>query len=202
MPVSGHACPDATIQVSLVQMPYCELERPSLGIALLKAYLTQAGITSAVQYANIDFATEFGLDVYQAIVHTPAETLVGEWTFAAAAFGDAAPDRDTFLAAIGPVLPQQGWSRWPQLELSASVSRVTSSPSSATGGVSQPKDSRQVSSKPGRRVRRIRISWSTQRTAGISRCGKRWKHTAPIRFVHRVTRAWTQLDLRLRTTTA
>jgi ribosomal peptide maturation radical SAM protein 1 len=90
-------------------MPYCQLERPSLGLPLLKAYLTQADVTSTVLYANIDFATEFGLDVYQAIVNTPAETLVGEWTFAAAAFGDAAPDGDEFLAAIGPVLPEQGW---------------------------------------------------------------------------------------------
>jgi ribosomal peptide maturation radical SAM protein 1 len=90
-------------------MPYCQLERPSLALPLLKAYLTRADITSTVLYASIDFATEFGLDVYQAIVSTPAETLVGEWTFAAAAFGDAAPDPDKFLAAIGPVLPDQAW---------------------------------------------------------------------------------------------
>lgn len=104
-----HARPDPSVQVCLVQMPYCELERPSLGIALLKAYLTQAGIASRVQYVNIDFATEFGLDIYQAIVHAPPDTLIGEWTFAAAAFGDAAPDRDPYLAAAVPMLQGQGW---------------------------------------------------------------------------------------------
>jgi ribosomal peptide maturation radical SAM protein 1 len=108
----GSAPAEAMSQVCLVNMPYFELERPSLALGLLKAYLNDAGISATVVYANLECAIEFGLDVYQAIQHTPAESLIGEWTFAEAAFRDAAPDGDAFLARIDSALLQTvGWFR-------------------------------------------------------------------------------------------
>ena len=70
--------------VCLVQMPYALVNRPSLGLSLLKSYLETAGLSTRILYANILFAEEIGLDVYRAVeesrphdlltVQFPAET--------------------------------------------------------------------------------------------------------------------------------
>jgi ribosomal peptide maturation radical SAM protein 1 len=85
------------MQVCLVQMPYSALERPSISLSLLNAYLASRKIGSKVIYGNIDFADVVGFDVYQFLNDTPPESLAGEWTFAAAAFPRAAADDDTFV---------------------------------------------------------------------------------------------------------
>ena len=79
---------------------YCSLETPSLALGLLKTYLTAAAINSEVVHANILFADEIGLDVYKTIEGTPTESLVGEWTFASAAFPGAADTSVSFLALV------------------------------------------------------------------------------------------------------
>ncbi len=87
--------------VCLVQMPYGAVERPSIALGTLHASLAGSGLASTVIYPNIWFAEDIGLDVYMAIVKMAGHTLVGEWTFAEAAFPGFAPDHDAFFRLNG-----------------------------------------------------------------------------------------------------
>lgn len=66
------------------------VERPSIALGLLKAALERQAISCSTVYGNLLFAEQLGLDRYQKIMQTSEEALLAEWTFAAAAFGDAA----------------------------------------------------------------------------------------------------------------
>jgi len=102
--------PDSTpFQVCLVQMPYSGLDRPSIALALLKQYLTAANVRSKVVYANIDFADLIGVDVYRTIEETPADSLIGEWTFAQAAFSETRADEAPFLELARTQLQRASW---------------------------------------------------------------------------------------------
>lgn len=80
--------------VCLVSMPYAELARPPLAVGLLKGILTGAGIRTVVAQADIWFAEKVSLPPYQLCsVQIPPHFLLGEWTFAEAAF-PGAPRRD------------------------------------------------------------------------------------------------------------
>ena len=67
-------------------MPYAAITRPSLALGVLKASLAGSGIRCAVEYANLAFAERIGLDALRLIAASRIENLVGEWTFADAAF--------------------------------------------------------------------------------------------------------------------
>jgi ribosomal peptide maturation radical SAM protein 1 len=71
-------------------MPYAAITRPSLALGVLKASLAGSGIGCAVEYANLAFAERIGLDALRLISISRIENLVGEWTFAGAAFPDHA----------------------------------------------------------------------------------------------------------------
>ncbi|PYR67017.1 MAG: RiPP maturation radical SAM protein 1 [Acidobacteria bacterium] len=86
--------------VCLVQMPYALVNRPSLGLSLLKSYLETAGLSTRILYANILFAEEIGLDVYRAVEESPPHDLLGEWTFSEAAFGAGWGDPDAYFRLI------------------------------------------------------------------------------------------------------
>ena len=86
--------------VVLVQMPYASVQRPSIALGLLKRYLVDAGITTTVLYSNIAWAEEVGLDMYRLSDGTLTPHLVGEWTFAGAAFPGFEPDHDAFFRLI------------------------------------------------------------------------------------------------------
>lgn len=77
--------------ICLVQMPYAAVERPSLGLSLLQSVLRRAGMRAACVYANLAFAERVELGRYRLVDATPPEELVGEWTFAEAAFGAETP---------------------------------------------------------------------------------------------------------------
>lgn len=80
--------------ICLVSMPYASLPRPSLALGLLKGVLARDGFSVSLAHANIWFAEAVGVELYQLCsTQTPTEFLVGEWTFAGAAF-PAAPERD------------------------------------------------------------------------------------------------------------
>src|SRR5437660_1142972 len=73
-------------------MPYSNIHRPSIALGLLKASLRGTGITCAIDYANLRFAELVGLDVTGLMYFTRTDSLIGEWTFAGAAFpGHATP---------------------------------------------------------------------------------------------------------------
>lgn len=87
--------------VRLVQMPYSGVNRPSIGLGLLAAYLDEAELECEVVYANLLFAEEVGLDVYRLVEETPPHDLLGEWTFAEAAFREADPDPAAYFRLAG-----------------------------------------------------------------------------------------------------
>ncbi|NGO41273.1 RiPP maturation radical SAM protein 1 [Streptomyces sp. YC419] len=71
-------------------MPYAALPRPSIGLGLLQAILRRDGIPSTVLHANLWFAEKVGVPAYELLAtHAAAQQLMGEWTFAEAAFPEA-----------------------------------------------------------------------------------------------------------------
>ncbi len=74
------------VDVLLVTMPYSNIHRPSIALGLLKASLRGSGITCGIDYANLRFAELVGLDITGLMYFTRTDSLIGEWTFAGAAF--------------------------------------------------------------------------------------------------------------------
>jgi ribosomal peptide maturation radical SAM protein 1 len=80
--------------VLLVSMPLASLERPSLGLSLLKARLTHEGVPCEVRYLGFRFAEFIGLEHYQ-FLHQglPYTAFAGDWLFSRTLNG-ARPDVD------------------------------------------------------------------------------------------------------------
>ena len=78
--------------VVLVTMPYASLECPSAALGVLKASLTRAGIASEVVYANLWFSAFVGINAYRFLNIGHRYDMIGEWTFAGAAFPGFEPD--------------------------------------------------------------------------------------------------------------
>jgi magnesium-protoporphyrin IX monomethyl ester (oxidative) cyclase len=85
--------------VLLVQMPYGNLEKPSMALGLLKAILAAGGISVEVDYCNLEFARQIGIGRYHALSKLYVEQ-VGEWTFAEAAFPDFEPDHEAYVERV------------------------------------------------------------------------------------------------------
>jgi ribosomal peptide maturation radical SAM protein 1 len=85
----GSAQPD----VILVNMPFAEVQRPSIALGLLQAALAGTPIGCAAVYANFDFAEAIGLVAYEAMQSAPTDHLLGEWCFAGLLFPEC-PQRD------------------------------------------------------------------------------------------------------------
>jgi hypothetical protein len=81
-------------RVLLLSMPFRALERPSLGLSLLKAGLRRAGAACDIRYLGLRFAEFIGLDDYL-WVHgeLPYTAFAGDWMFTSALYGDR-PDAD------------------------------------------------------------------------------------------------------------
>ncbi len=76
------------MRVALVNMPWGALERPALGISLLKAGLVAKGIDCEVRYLNMRFADLIGERQCRQITHElPHIAFVGEWLFTEALYG-------------------------------------------------------------------------------------------------------------------
>jgi ribosomal peptide maturation radical SAM protein 1 len=81
-------------KVLLVSMPVGALERPSLGLSLLKARLTEEGIPCDVRYLTFAFAELIGCDEYRWLCHElPYTAFAGDWCFTSELYGDQ-PERD------------------------------------------------------------------------------------------------------------
>ncbi len=74
------------MDVTLVSMPFAEIQRPSIALGLLQATLKGSPITSEVVYGNFPFAEAIGIVAYQAMQSTPTDHLLGEWCFAGELF--------------------------------------------------------------------------------------------------------------------
>src|SRR5262249_39501568 len=88
------------MDVTLVSMPFAEVQRPSIALGLLQAALIDTEIRSEVVYANLRFAEYAGLVSYQAVLSTPTDHLLGEWCFAGMLFPDFHPDDDAYLELV------------------------------------------------------------------------------------------------------
>jgi len=86
--------------VCLVSMPYPVIDQPSVALGLLQSALEHRGIATRSWFPCLWFAEEIGLDVFSFIADSKQEFLVGEWTFAGAAFPDFAPDQDIYLDRV------------------------------------------------------------------------------------------------------
>ena len=74
--------------VCLVNMPFAEVHMPSMALSILKACLTERGISSIVQYEHLYFAQKFGgLEGYLNILGARIDFLGGEVAFSRAAHG-------------------------------------------------------------------------------------------------------------------
>lgn len=116
MTAAGSNGPREDALVHLVVPPYAPLEHPSLGVGVLKAALARSGIPSSVSYLNLRHAEAIGLprNLY---VGALAPILIGEWTFARAAFPDAPRDDDGYFALAYSVLR----SRWSEIEVKTAI---------------------------------------------------------------------------------
>jgi ribosomal peptide maturation radical SAM protein 1 len=72
-------------------MPFMDIDRPSIQLGLLKAISTEHGFPARTLHANLDFAARIGADRYR-LLSEHRGRMLGDWLFATAAFGDAAPD--------------------------------------------------------------------------------------------------------------
>lgn len=75
-------------KILLLSMPFGAMERPALGLSLLKARLTRDGIACDVRYPSLTFADLLGAEEYQWISSTlPYIAFSGDWCFAEALHG-------------------------------------------------------------------------------------------------------------------
>lgn len=89
---------DETPRIVFISMPFAESDRPALGLSLLKAELSAAGMMSRIYYANLRYAARIGPYLYQFVAGGRPAThhLLGEWVFAPWLDPDPAPRaRDT-----------------------------------------------------------------------------------------------------------
>ncbi|SRR5579884_105415 len=71
------------MDVSLVVMPFAGVERPSLGVSLLKSGLSRSGFSSTIHYFNLKFSKIASSYMYRKISHYEyADSLIGELIFA------------------------------------------------------------------------------------------------------------------------
>ncbi|HXH38237.1 MAG TPA: RiPP maturation radical SAM C-methyltransferase [Thermoanaerobaculia bacterium] len=94
------------MDVCLVSMPYAAVERPSIALGLLTAELRGAGISVETRYACLDFAARIGMHAYDGVLNSRTTLLIGEWTFAAAAFPEMSPVDGGYLAEIAAEMAQ------------------------------------------------------------------------------------------------
>lgn len=89
------------MDVVFVVPPFADLNRPAIGVSLLKAGIAQEGFASQIEYFNIRLAERIGFSLYQQIANSFAsESLIGEWFFADVVFGDSLPDESEYIRKI------------------------------------------------------------------------------------------------------
>ena len=88
------------MDVSLVCMPFAEVQRPSIALGLLHAALADTPIRSEVVYGNFLFAETIGVVSYQAMQSAPTDHLLGEWCFAGGLFPDVAARDEEYLNLV------------------------------------------------------------------------------------------------------
>lgn len=85
--------------VDFVLMPFVPLERPSLGVSILKSVLRRSGIEARIHYLNLEFAEVLGPSLSVLVKGVRNDQLLGEWLFARAAF-DGSTEEEAYLDTL------------------------------------------------------------------------------------------------------
>ncbi|ADK85856.1 Radical SAM domain protein [Desulfarculus baarsii DSM 2075] len=85
------------VDVILATMPFASLECPSAALGVLKASLSQAGISCEAVYANLLFTEFIGVNAYRFLNIGHRYDMIGDWAFAGAAFPGFEPDMSHHL---------------------------------------------------------------------------------------------------------
>lgn len=78
---------------AIIIPPFADVDRPAFGPHLLQKLAQQRGIAVDIFYANLDFASRFGLRTYQSIIYRSDKNYLGDWWFARSYFDDSPDSR-------------------------------------------------------------------------------------------------------------
>jgi ribosomal peptide maturation radical SAM protein 1 len=94
--------------ILLCCMPFGQITRPYLGLGLLKASLTRAGMDCEVRYFCLEFACRIGPQLYSSLVdgYRANIGLPGEWLFAPAMYSSQLPELNGYLHRIQNLAPE------------------------------------------------------------------------------------------------
>jgi ribosomal peptide maturation radical SAM protein 1 len=85
----------------LVSMPFGALDRPALGISLLKAILCRRGIACDVRYLNFEFADLIGPSEYRWLSSDlPYTAFAGDWAFTESLYGKRPEATQAYLNEV------------------------------------------------------------------------------------------------------
>jgi ribosomal peptide maturation radical SAM protein 1 len=89
------------MRVLLANLPFGALNRPALGLSMLKPIVRSTGATCEVRYLNVTFAEFTGLETYERIQSGfPHTAFAGEWVFAEALNGKSVERDRGYIAEI------------------------------------------------------------------------------------------------------
>ncbi len=89
------------MDVVFAVLPFADVDRPAIGVSLLKAEIARLGFSSSVQYFNLKLAELIGPGLCTQISESlPSESLVGEWFFADMLFGQQLPHEQEYVSKI------------------------------------------------------------------------------------------------------
>jgi len=99
------------MDVVFAVMPFADVNRPAIGVSLLKAGIERCGFQSSIEYFDVDLAESISYDLYEFVANTLAiESMVGEWFFADLVFGDSIPHESDYVARmLSGYIPQPGF---------------------------------------------------------------------------------------------
>jgi ribosomal peptide maturation radical SAM protein 1 len=90
------------MRIALVNMPFANVQLPSIALAQLKSVLRDASaqVSTSICYLNHDFSDYFGHEYYAHFANSVALTVsgLGDWIFRQAAFPDAPDNTDEYVA--------------------------------------------------------------------------------------------------------
>ena len=90
-----------SVDVAFGVLPFADVDRPAIGVSLLKAEIDRLGFSSQIVYCNFELADLIGVELFTRISESlPSESLVGEWFFADLLFGDRIPHEQDYIAKI------------------------------------------------------------------------------------------------------
>jgi ribosomal peptide maturation radical SAM protein 1 len=99
---SGQDTSGASFRVALVCMPFYLIARPAIQLGLLQSIAEQAGFAADSYHLNLNLASLLGSTIYEEM-SCNRESMMCEWLFSSAAFGDSVPDDEAYYEAFPQV---------------------------------------------------------------------------------------------------